>query len=774
MAKRKVIAYYLHEHELAAAQDALEEPKWTESYGLGTMDDAAIAELERRGMIVEVLDQPPPRTRAARRRRGRTEEAGPPGRAALPGRPREPEADPGKRNVFVLELEAPILLQEWRDELEALEVEVLDQLPSGELTAYVPLDRVDDVEGLACIESLRLFAPADGGSAMFSEPAPPPRRRRMRTRGGALPAEAPELGAPAAEPLLFDVLLHRTEDIDEALAWIGRHGVPLVASGRLKIRVALSPEAAELRELEALPEVRQVVEYVKPTIANEIARRLIGLDAEGDGSGPTADWPHDGAGEIVAVADSGLDQTHPDFAGRIADVVALGRPGDSSDLHGHGTHVAATVLGDGAASGGARRGAAPGARLFFQSIMDAHDELAGLPLELDELLAEAYAAGARVHNNSWSSPLNGFYTAHAREIDRFVHQHPDLTVVIAAGNAARATPLNPNFPSFPGNRGFVDWQSVGSPATAKNAITVGASRSSRGEGGKAGQRYRDFDSSRFPDPPIGEQTISGDPECLAAFSARGFSDPRRLKPDLVAPGTDIVSARASTAPAGNFWGLLPADSRYAYLGGTSMAAPLVAGCAALVRQYYREERDHAASAALVKATLINGTRRLSGEDALADHPDLPNVHQGFGALYMPHTYPTDRVPWMRLEFVDTWPDGEPCRREGERRRFEFDVAGGEFLRLCLAWTDPPTGESMVNKFAFILEHEGLTPPKLLGNHRRQAPVGPLDRDNNVQIIRLDNPPPGRYMVALSARLTQPPQHWALVVTGDLASGLVER
>ena len=48
------------------------------------------------------------------------------------------------------------------------------------------------------------------------------------------------------------------------------------------------------------------------------------------------------------------------------------------------------------------------------------------------------------------------------------------------------------------------------------------------------------------------------------------------------------------------------------MGGTSMAAPLVAGCAALVREYYVSKRHHEPSAALLKATLINGTRWLTG------------------------------------------------------------------------------------------------------------------------------------------------------------------
>jgi len=75
------------------------------------------------------------------------------------------------------------------------------------------------------------------------------------------------------------------------------------------------------------------------------------------------------------------------------------------------------------------------------------------------------------------------------------------------------------------------------------------------------------------------------------------------------------------------------------MGGTSMAAPLVSGCAALVRQYFIGQGHHP-SAALVKATIINGTHRLTGFDAVADYGELPNYHQGFGRCICRRRFPT--------------------------------------------------------------------------------------------------------------------------------------
>jgi hypothetical protein len=200
-----------------------------------------------------------------------------------------------------------------------------------------------------------------------------------------------------------------------------------------------------------------------------------------------------------------------------------------------------------------------------------------------------------------------------------------------------------------------------------------------------------------------------------------------------------------------------------------MACPLVAGCAALVRQYFVDRRDTLPSAALLKATLVNGARWLTGEDALADREGRPNFHQGFGSVSLTTTIPNAAEPDLRLEFVDCWEmPNLQLGETGERRRFQIDVEAGVPLRLCMAYTDLP-GRSLQNDISVMVQDP--TGAKIAGNSGLPS-ITKSDVDNNVEVIRVDDPASGRWLVQVFARnLLRPPQDYALVVTGALSSSL---
>lgn len=565
---------------------------------------------------------------------------------------------------------------------------------------------------------------------------------------------------PGARPVQYEVRVHRAEDLPAVRAWVEGRGWPVEGESRRKVRFRCRFGERDLVALARREDVAALDRYEPPEISNDHAQRIVGLRRPSEpqtqqtqpypSSSASAPSPArsclTGAGQIVGVADTGIDAGHPDLAQRLLKTVARGRPGDPGDPDGHGTHVAGTLAGEGTASGGAFRGAAPGAMLFFQSVMDAEGRLTGLPVDLGELLGEAYDAGARVHNNSWGAKARSVYRMSSLEIDEFVAEHPDMLVVLAAGNHGSAAAPRHVPP------GWVDLFSVNAPATAKNALTVGASRSTRQVPDRT---WHSWSPVHFPHVPVAEQTLGGDAESLAAFSSRGpCQEHERVKPDLVAPGTCVVSTRSALAPDGSFWSCW--DEWYAVMGGTSMAAPLVAGAAALLREWFAEA-GHAPSAALLKAALVGGARWLTGADARADHPVPPNFHQGFGSLDLSRLPPavgarTGGGPHTGdFLYVDTWSEGSVCPalyRLGRSVRLPLHCAAGTDLRICLAWTDPP-GRGVQHALGLVLTHLP-SGRRFQGNEQRRTAFATADSANNVQIVRLEAAEPGEYCVEITA------------------------
>ncbi|HTF20015.1 MAG TPA: S8 family serine peptidase [Chryseolinea sp.] len=533
-----------------------------------------------------------------------------------------------------------------------------------------------------------------------------------------------------------------------------------------KVRVILQGMGL-ITELRKLAQVHLIEEFVRPTIYNDKARRILNTESV-DGDTVKLSIPYMGEGQIVGVADTGIDVQHPDLKDQIHKVVALGRPDDPSDPNGHGTHVAGSIAGNGAASGGLIKGLAPKAKLFFQSVMDAEGSLGGLPLDLRDLFQQAYDEGVRIHNNSWGAMAESEYLFNSLEVDEFVYRRKDMLIIIAAGNEGTA------FQPRNSQAGFVDWLSLGSPATAKNALTVGASRSNRQSGGFASISYGDAWPDAYPEDPLWGQKVSGDPECLAGFSSRGpCGNESRIKPDVVAPGTDIASTKSSRAPVSNFWGPYPKNRAYAFMGGTSMATPIVAGFAALIREYFVKVFACRPSAALLKAAIINSTKMLQGSDALADYAFIPNFHQGFGCVDMMNAIPNNLQKNLKLAFIDSWETPElQFSSTGERFLFSINVSTGASLRVCLCWTDPPGRGLQNNLNVFVMHRQEQR--KWVGNHELPRTITSFDRDNNVEIIRVDKPLPGEYMIAIqAANIIFSPQDFAMVVTGDLTSTLTQ-
>jgi hypothetical protein len=365
---------------------------------------------------------------------------------------------------------------------------------------------------------------------------------------------------------------------------------------------------------------------------------------------------------------------------------------------GHGTHVAGSVLGNGALSGSdpaasdysntsAYIGMAPQATLIIQALENnATGALSGIPSDLNTLFSEAYGAGARIHTNSWGASAAGNYTSFSEDVDEFVWNNPDFLILFSAGNDG----VDAN------GDGVIDPMSLESPATAKNCITVGASENNRPTGSTPGPAY-DFPWATgswavdYPAAPISADHVSDDAGGMAAFSSRGPCLDGRFKPDIVAPGTNVVSTKSS-ATTDTLWGQGPdlSGSNYTFSGGTSMATPLVAGTATLVRNFYTDLEGIWPSAALIKATLLNGAFEMSpgqyGTGATQEiaEPPRPSNVAGWGRIDLENSiFPT--AP-KNLKYEDEV--GGLATNEGVA--YDFTVSDdSEPMKATLVWSDYP-------------------------------------------------------------------------------------
>lgn len=285
---------------------------------------------------------------------------------------------------------------------------------------------------------------------------------------------------------------------------------------------------------------------------------------------------HDGTGVSVAILDTGIDTTHPDLAGKVVASRSFVDGVDTVvDDNGHGTHVASTIAGTGAASGGKYKGVAPGARLIIGKVCDG----AGRCSDSSILAGMQWAAtsGAKVVNMS----LGGDPSDGTDPLSQAVNELTAYTgtlFVIAAGNSG---------PSH---------ETVGSPGAADAALTVAATDKS---------------------------------DALANFSSRGPRLDGGLKPDIAAPGVDITAARAAGTALGPI-----VDERYTTISGTSMATPHVTGAVAILAQEHPDWTATQLKAALMStATDVGQTvyergagrldvARASTQQVLATTPNV--------------------------------------------------------------------------------------------------------------------------------------------------------
>ncbi|MFG3174092.1 S8 family serine peptidase [[Kitasatospora] papulosa] len=271
----------------------------------------------------------------------------------------------------------------------------------------------------------------------------------------------------------------------------------------------------------------------------------------------------DGKGTTVAVLDTGIDATHPDVKDRVKQSRSFVPGEEVVDGNGHGTHVASTIAGSGAASDGANKGVAPAADLIVGKVLS--NEGSGADSGIIEAMEWAKAEGADVVSMSLGSSIpDDGGDPMAQAVDALSADGGPL-FVIAAGNAYGAG-------------------TIGSPGSAASALTVAAVDKQ--------DRRADFSSMG----PL----------------VRSYG----LKPDLSAPGVDINAAASQSVPG--------IDGMYQSMSGTSMATPHVAGAAAVLKQRHPEWSGQRIKDALMSSSKLlpdhtpyeQGTGRLDVKAAV--------------------------------------------------------------------------------------------------------------------------------------------------------------
>lgn len=585
-------------------------------------------------------------------------------------------------------------------------------------------------------------------------------------------AAAGKLSPSASKPLVVAIQAYPDADLGRLRRRLGNLGLGAevvgMAEGRRfsRLRLLLTPEQVELQReaLAQLPEVFWVDLEPRRVLLNDTTIWVSQAGTAGAGLTPVFDRGILGEGQIVGVLDTGIDAdmcyfrdpslglpprnecnggTTVDLAQRKVIAVDFlwstecsgGISGSEWDTQDHGSHVAGTVAGDNLANPLVHDpgdGIAPGAKLVVQDCGYQTDNCADCPgigcpvVDLKPIFQQAFDQGARMHTNSWgdeeNNPVKGRYTSGSQDADEFMWNHPDFLLLFAAGNDGPGT------------------GTVGSPSTAKNVVSVGAT------------------------------LRASSAESMASFSSCGPTDDGRIKPDVTMPGSNIISANADRSVTSN-------NCSTKSSSGTSMASPGAAGAAALIRQYYTDGwyptgdpvpgDAFVPSAALLKATLLNSAVNMTGTAA------IPANCQGWGRVLL-----DDALFFggeSRELFVEDDRTGFAAGSAGAVRTFPVTVGSSlEPLKVTLTWTDFPSTPAASPHINNDLDLEVSGPSGTFRGNVFSGGVsttgGSADRLNSVEQVLLATPQAGTYTVTVRAfNVPDGPQPFALVVTGALTA-----
>ena len=551
-------------------------------------------------------------------------------------------------------------------------------------------------------------------------------------------------GQALPEGALLNVVLFPNSE-PAAANRLAKLGVEVLSQDRTPFGAKLVARVPgdKLAALARLTEVQGLERHRPRRPANDITRPRLGVEvfkAETDDDGTvtkvtsTNHLGLTGNRIYVNVNDTGVDGSHAAFGNRIKG------PGEGKDPDGHGTFVAGIIAGDGAGSDTIKTNPPPGSfedpdfkgmaikaklHVLKSSDSNVNNHVSDRWLQTESADYHYFQRPKQkytlISNNSWEYEDESDYTWAAASYDAATRdalpeQPGDQQViyVFPAGNSGSGTDNGLN----------ASPNTITAPGTAKNVITVGAIETLREI---AAESYAsvtntvtetDEDGNEVEKEVVTTTTntpfagMSDSDNQVAAFSSRGnvgigiegaFG---RFKPDLVAPGTFIISTRSAdwknTITSTNAQADADAlekqndelGDQYRYESGTSVAAPAISGMLALMQEFYTDRLKRTNSPALMKALLINSAQSV---DARYNHNVRSTVnHQGWGLPNMQRAAPaladdnpSDENTWP-MRFIDQ--SLTNALATGESRSWEITLGSNALhypIRFTLAWTDPP-------------------------------------------------------------------------------------
>ncbi|MBS3816669.1 MAG: S8 family serine peptidase [Candidatus Thermoplasmatota archaeon] len=574
----------------------------------------------------------------------------------------------GTEGLYIIDMVGPVN-PEWQADLEARGVDVLNYQPNYVYEAKMTPKTAEEVEALDFVDWVSVYQP---GFKLADDLEPGHVTIRL-----------------AGEP--------SSDVIDEIRSKVNI--ISMTGTGTLGTQVlAEVQDQNSFNSLARIPQVYYISNKADMELKDEMATQIIGgglqeWDAqdtshpswdpyrgEGDHGSKVNQMGYTGDGVVVAVADTGLgdgtvgDAGHPDFQNRVlsgmrfdeSGTVPDGNWGDNegtpNDGQGHGTHTAGSIAGNTHDGSGntepgtwdwitdlgpyyTAQGSAPDAELHVQKVFIN----ASVPQDVYLLPEEAkQSEDAYVHSNSWGATQNfgeylitsEVYDAAVRDADRETGTNEQMVITVASGNSGP----DPN--------------TVAAPATAKNVISVGATENFNPE---LEDEHSDYFSCKNPDN-------------IAEFSSRGWTNDNRIKPDVVAPGDGIDST---------FWAAEQGQPSYSPMSGTSMANPAVAGASAVVVDWFEDTYLYTPSPAMVRGLMINTATEL--DDADGNTGPIPNKDEGWGMVNLTAMIDSD------LDFI--LKDQMSILKTGEEDAHEVEVQDpSEPLDISLTWTDEEAAE----------------------------------------------------------------------------------